>query len=369
MECRIEIGVLERFMRDVLAGAGVPEEDAAVCADVLITADRRGIDSHGIQRLKRIYYDRIKLGIVNPVTRMEVVRETPTTAVIDGGNGMGHVIGKRAMGMAVEKAREHGLGMAVCRNSSHYGIAGYYATMATGSGMVGITGTNARPSIAPTFGVENMLGTNPLTIGAPTDEPFPFLIDCATSVTQRGKIESYSRLGKPLPQGWVVGEDGQAKTDSTQVLKDLVAGTAALAPLGGIGEETAGYKGYSYATAVEVLSAALQGGSYLKDLLGFDADGNKTPYPLGHFFIAIDIERFAGLDLFKRIAGDIMRQLRASRKMPGAQRIYTAGEKEHEAWLYRKDKGAKVDRALQKQILALRDEYGLPYTFAFEPKA
>ena len=365
----VDFDLLEKFMTDVFMAAGVPAPDAKTCADVLMESDKRGIDSHGIGRLKPIYIDRIKDGILNPKTRVEVVKDGPATAVIDGHNGMGMVVGRQAMELAIDKARSYGMGMTAVRNSTHYGIAGYYASMAIDAGMIGITGTNARPSIAPTFGVENMLGTNPLTLGFPTDEPFPFLIDCATSVTQRGKIESYSRLGKPLPQGWVVGEDGQAKTDSTQVLKDLVAGTAALAPLGGIGEETAGYKGYSYATAVEVLSAALQGGSYLKDLLGFDADGNKTPYPLGHFFIAIDIERFAGLDLFKRIAGDIMRQLRASRKMPGAQRIYTAGEKEHEAWLYRKDKGAKVDRALQKQILALRDEYGLPYTFAFEPKA
>ncbi len=165
------------------------------------------------------------------------------------------VVAKKAMQMAIDKAKQHGMGMTVARNSTHYGIAGYYASMAINAGMIGMTGTNARPSIAPTFGVENMLGTNPLTIGFPTDEEFPFILDCATSVTQRGKIESYSRAGKELPPGWVIDENGNTRTDTDQVLIDLTKGKAALTPLGGLGEDTAGYKGYGYATA-EVLSAA-----------------------------------------------------------------------------------------------------------------
>ncbi len=362
----VDFDLLERFMTDAFEAIGIPREDAAVCADVLITSDKRGIDSHGIGRFKRIYIDRINDGILNTKTNFEIVKEGPTTAVVDGHNGMGHVIGKKSMQMAIDKAKEYGMGMVAVRNTTHYGIAGYYSLMAAENGMVGITGTNARPSIAPTFGIENMLGTNPLTIGFPTDEEFPFVLDCATSVSQRGKIEAYSRMGKNLPEGWVIGKDGKSKTDSTQVLKDLIAGSAALAPLGGIGEQNGGYKGYGYATVVEVLSAALQDGKYLKDLLGYDENGNKIPYPLGHFFIAINIDAFLGLDVFKRVAGDILRKLRNSEKMPGADRIYTAGEKEHDAWLYRKDKGAKVDKKLQQEIIEVRDKYNLSYTFDFE---
>lgn len=362
----VDFDLLENFMTDAFVAIGIPKEDAEVCAEVLITSDKRGIDSHGIGRFKRIYIDRIKDGILNTKTNFEVVKDGPTTAVVDGHNGMGHVIGKKSMQMAIDKAKEYGLGMVAVRNTTHYGIAGYYSLMAIENGMIGFTGTNARPSIAPTFGIENMLGTNPLTIGFPTDEDFPFVLDCATSVTQRGKIESYSRMGKDLPEGWVIGDDGKSKTDSTQVLKDLVAGTAALAPLGGIGEQNGGYKGYGYATAVEVLSAALQNGSYLKDLLGFDRDGNKIPYPLGHFFLAINIDAFLGLDTFKSVAGDIMRKLRNSETMPGAEKIYTAGEKEHEAWLYRKNRGAKVDSKLQKELVEVRDEFELDYRFDFE---
>ncbi len=354
------------FLVDAFAAYGVPRADAEICADVLMESDRRGIESHGVNRFKPIYLDRIKAGILNPVTQYEVVRETATTAVVDGHDGMGMVISKRAMQTAIDKAKQYGMGMVAVRNSSHYGIAGYWATMATQQGLIGMTGTNARPSIAPTFGVENMLGTNPLTIAFPTDEPFPFCIDCATSITQRGKIEFYARSDKDTPAGMVIGSDGSAMTDSKQILVDLTAGKAALAPLGGIGEDLAGYKGYGYATVVEVLSAALQAGSFLKMLTGKDAEGNKQPYHLGHFFIAIDPEAFMGLESFEKICGDILRDLRTSKKAPGCDRIFTAGEKEWLVWQDRKTKGVPINAAVQKEMIAVRDEKHLPYRFSFE---
>lgn len=364
--CWVDFDTLEAFMKDTLVAVGVPEEDAAVSAEVLITSDKRGIDSHGIARFKTIYYDRLKNGQQQAITNFEVVRETPTTAVIDGHDGMGHPIAKRAMQMAIDKARACGLGMTVVRNSTHYGIAGYYPLMAAKNDMIGITGTNARPSIAPTFGVENMLGTNPLVFGLPTDEDFPFVIDCATSITQRGKIEVYARIDKKMPQGWVIDSEGGTKTDARAVLKELVAGTAALTPLGGIGEDGGGYKGYGYATVVEVLSAALQQGAYMKALLGVK-DGKPVPYHLGHFFMAIDINAFIDPKEFKATTGDILRQLRASKKAPGHDRIYTAGEKEHLAWLFRQDKGAPLTLETQAEILKMKAECGLSqYVFPFE---
>ena len=278
MKHTVDWRTITDFVVDAFAAMGVPRGDAEICADVLIESDRRGIESHGVNRFKPIYIDRIREGIQSPVTGFEIVRETPTTAVADGHNGMGQVIGYKAMKLAIEKAKQYGMGMVAVRNSTHYGIAGYYASMAIKEGMIGITGTNARPSVAPTFGVENMLGTNPLTIGFPTDEEFPFILDCATSIIQRGKIEALARRGESVAQGTVIGEDGEALTDSQQILKDLTAGKAALAPLGGIGEELAGYKGYGYSTVVEVLSAALQQGSYLRMLTGIGPDGKKGPY-------------------------------------------------------------------------------------------
>ena len=354
------------FMQAAFEKIGVPKEDAAICADILMESDRRGIESHGCNRFKPIYIDRINAGIQKPVTEFEILKETPTTAVVDGHDGMGMVVGYKAMRMAIEKAKKYGMGMVAARNSTHYGIAGYYATMATKENMIGITGTNARPSIAPTFGVENMLGTNPLTVGMPTDEDFPFVLDCATSITQRGKIEYYERIGKDTPAGMVIGRDGNAMTDSEQILVDLTKGEAALAPLGGIGEELAGYKGYGYATVVEILSAALQAGNYLKMLTGIGEQGEKVPYHLGHFFIAIDTEAFLGSESFKKTAGDILRELRASEIAPGEARIYTAGEKEYLSWLERKDKGVPVGDAVQKELIEVRNALNLTHRFPFE---
>lgn len=361
----IPFAKLEAFMKDVLVASGVPEADAETIGEVLIESDRRGIDSHGIGRLKPIYIDRIDAGILDPVTRIEVLKDEKACVTLDGHNGMGHVVAKKAMEMAIAKAKEYGLGMAAVRNSTHYGIAGYYVTMATKEGMIGVTGTNARPSIAPTHGVENMLGTNPLTFGLPTDEDFPFVIDCATSVTQRGKIEVYGRAGKELPHGWVIDENGRDRTDTAAVLEDLTRGKAALTPLGGIGEENGGYKGYGYAAVVEILSAALQDGAFMKALNGKDADGRPIPYPLGHFFIAIDPAFFMGRETFRLIAGEICRALRTSKKAPGEERIFTPGEKEYLAWQYRKEHGCPVPPSLQKVIRQLTDRFGLDYSWEF----
>jgi LDH2 family malate/lactate/ureidoglycolate dehydrogenase len=353
-----DFAVLEAFMADAFRALGVPEEDARTCAEVLIAADKSGIDSHGVARMKTIYYDRIKAGVQSPVTRFEVVREGPTTAVVDGHDGMGHVVAKKSMAMAIEKARRFGMGMVAARGSTHYGIAGFYARMAAEAGMIGMTGTNARPSVAPTFGVENMLGTNPLTFGLPTDEEFPFLIDCATSITQRGKIEVYARVDKPLPEGWVIDGRGGTRTDAKGVLEALVKGECALTPLGGIGEETAGYKGFGYCAFVEILSSALQGGAFLKALSGIE-NGRKVPSRLGHFFIAVDISAFCPLAEFKKTAGDILRALRASKKAPGRERIYTAGEKEHGAWLERRTRGVPLNAENRREISSMRRELGL----------
>ena len=349
---------IERFMTEVMVKAGIPEGDAGIVGDVLIQADKFGFDSHGVNRLKPIYLDRIRDGILNPLTQFEIVKEGPTTAVVDGHNGMGHVIGYKSMNLAIEKAGKYGMGMVAVRNSTHYGFAGYYPLMAVKENMIGITGTNARPSTAPTFGIENMLGTNPLTFGMPSDEKFPFLLDCATSITQRGKVELYAREGKDLPKGWVIDENGESKTNSAEVLNDFINGKAALTPLGGVGEETAGYKGYGYATVVEILSAALQQGAFMKMLLGLK-DGKKTPYPIGHFFIVIDISAFTDPDDFKKTTGDILRELRASRKMPGQERIYTAGEKEYLTWMDRKDKGIPFNDQLLEEFRGLCKTYGL----------
>jgi len=359
--------VINSFMIDVFKAYKVPEEDAKICADVLLEADRRGIESHGCNRFKPIYIDRFEKGTLLPHTDIEVLKETPTTLVYDAHDGMGMVASHKMMTALIEKAKKYGMAGGAIKNSTHYGIAGYWTGMAAKEGMIGLSGTNARPSISPTFGVENMMGTNPLTFSLPTDEEFPFCIDCATSTVQRGKIEYYAREGKETPAGMVVTHDGSTITDSEAILKMLVEGTAALAPLGGgPGDEMCGYKGYGYAAVVEILSAALSGGQFMKALTGVSPEGKPQMYHLGHFFFVVDPDAFMGRETFKKTAGDICRALRASQKAPGYDRIYTAGEKEYLTWLDRKDKGVPVGKAVQDELTTLRDKLNLPYKFSFE---
>ncbi len=355
------------FVIDAFVGYGIPREDAEICADVLLESDKRGIESHGVNRFKPVYLDRIRDGIQNPVTNFEIIKETPTTAVVDGHHGMGQVIGYKAMEMAIKKAKEYGMGMVVVRNSCHYGIAGYYTSMAAKAGCIGMTGTNARPTVAPTFGVEGMFGTNPLTLGVPTDEAFDFNFDAASSTYQNGKLEYYARIGKDAPKGALVNLEGEAyEGTSADALKAMARGEAALCTLGGPGEEGCGYKGYGFAMFVELLSAVLQDGSYGKALTGKDKDGNKANYCLGHFFIAIDTDHFLGEDVCRKKAGDILREVRSAKKAPDAERIYTAGEKEYEVRLARKD-GVPINESVQKEMLEVRDALGLTqYKFPWE---
>ena len=355
------------FVIDSFVGYGIPRDDAAICADVLLESDKRGIESHGVNRFKPIYLDRIKASIQNPVTNFEIVKETPTTAVVDGHDGMGQVIGYKSMELAIKKAKEYGMGMVVVRNSCHYGIAGYYPTMACKAGCIGMTGTNARPSVAPTFGVEGMFGTNPLTIGIPSDEPFDFLIDCATSITQNGKIEYYARIGEDVHPGTIIDIDGNPVAgDAGVALKKIRNGTAALTTLGGIGEALGGYKGYGYAMVVELLSSVLQDGNYGKALDGKGPNGELVPYHLGHFFIAIDTDHFLGEELCRKKTGEILRTVRASKKAPGQDHIFTAGEKEYNVRMARKN-GVPINASVQKEMNAVRDELGLTkYVFPWE---
>ena len=355
------------FIKDAFVGYGVPADEAEIVTDVLLESDRRGIESHGCNRFKPVYIDRIKAGIQFAETNFEIIKETETTAVVDGHHGMGQVIGHRAMSMAIEKAKKYGMGMVVVRNSTHYGIAGYYTTMATKAGCIGMTGTNARPSVAPTLGVEGMFGTNPFTLGVPTDEDFDFNFDCATSITQNGKVEYYERIGEEIHPGTVIDLEGNpVEGDAGVALKKIRQGTAALTTLGGIGEALGGYKGYGFAMFVEFLSSILQDGAYGKDLDGKDAEGNIRPYQLGHFFIAIDTDHFLGEEIARKKAGDIIRGVRASKKAPGEDRIYTAGEKEHDIWLQRKDSGVPINESVQKEMNQVRDDLGLDYIFPWE---
>jgi LDH2 family malate/lactate/ureidoglycolate dehydrogenase len=360
----VPVEVLTDYIIDTLMAMGVPHEDAEIIADVLIAADLWGIKSHGVAHLQ-MYNHRIKVGLALPVTNWKVVKDTPTTAVVDGGNGMGMVVGYHAMNKAIEKAKQYGLGAVAVRNSSHYGAAGYYTMMAVKQGLVGMSFTNAHPSTAPTFGVKPMLGTNPIAFAAPTDEPFPFWYDAATSVAPRGKIEVAARASKPIPEGWVISEDGTIDTDSVGMIQRMNNAKVAMLPLGGMGEVFGGHKGYGLSTMVEIFSAAFQNGAYLWGLSDLDEQDNYQFLRIGHFFLTINIEHFLPLDDFRRITGDMMRELRASPKVPGQSRIYTAGEKEYYNALKVQEQGVEIAPGVQKALKSLMDEFGLKHDLGF----
>jgi len=354
----VPVEPMRRFVEAAFVALGTPEDDASVCADVLISADLRGIESHGIGRLK-VYTDRIRNGLLSPVTEIEIVRNRPAAAVIDGHHGMGPVVGCRAMKMAIEKAKTIGLGAVAVRNSAHFGIAGYYPLMAVRENLIGLTVTNARPAVLPTFGAEPIFGTNPIAFGAPTDEACPFLFDAATSIVPRGKLEVLSRAEKPTPVGWAGDRYGRSVTDTDEILVGLSNGLFGLLPLGGAGEFLGGHKGYGLAIMVEILCASLQGGAFLKDLASRKPDGSMRKQNLGHFFLAIDIAAFGSVDAFRRTSGDIVRGLRAARRAEGDDRIYTAGEKEWENEARVCREGIPVNPNLRRNLESVRDELGL----------
>ncbi|MEA1971833.1 MAG: Ldh family oxidoreductase [Candidatus Cloacimonadota bacterium] len=356
-ERKISVKKIYELMEQVFIKLGTPANEAKICADVLICSDLSGIESHGVGRLK-MYYDRIKAGIQFVDTNIDVISDREATAVWDGNHGMGHVIADRAMQTAMDKAKKYGVGIVTVRNSTHYGICGYYCRKAADQNMIGITFTNARPSIAPLFGVAPMLGTNPISFGCPTSLDYHFVYDAATSISQRGKVEVYDRANKETPAGWAIDENGDTYTDTKQLLVDLIDKKASMVGLGGVEEETGGHKGFGLAMMVEILTSALADGSYLDGLHGWE-DGKRVPYKLGHFFLAIDIEHFVNINIFKKIVGRIITQIQNSKVHPKKNKIYIAGEKEHIKEMEIKRDGIPVNDNLYQNIQTMIKELNI----------
>jgi L-2-hydroxycarboxylate dehydrogenase (NAD+) len=354
---------LRDFCARVFEKMDVPADDAAVTADVLVAANLRGINSHGVARLKR-YVDGLRDGVMLARPNIEVVHETPCTALMDGGAGLGQPVGVRGMKLAIEKAQEMGIGFVAVRNSNHYGIAAYYSMMALEQEMIGISMTNASALVVPTFGKDAMLGTNPISVAAPAGEERPFVLDMATSTVPRGKLEVYDRQGKPLPLGWATDEHGVATTDTRRVLDNLLARAGGgLLPLGGEGELFRGYKGFGMALLVDILSGVLPRAGYANTTYPKTPDGKPLPADVGHFFGAIRVDAFRPLDEFKATMDDIIRRLKGSAKAEGAERIYIHGEKEFEEEERRRREGIplhpKVVATMQQIARELRVEYDL----------
>src|SRR6266567_1984286 len=313
---------LKDFCNKVWMKLGVPAQDAKVTTDVLVLADLRGIESHGVARLPRYYAD-LKNGWTKPTDQSKIVRETKVTALIDGGQSLGQVVGRKGMELAIKKAKETAVGIVSVRNSHHYGIAGYYSLMALEHDLIGISMTNAAPLVVPTFGRASVLGTNPISLTAPTLKEKPFVLDMATSVVPRGKLEVYDRQGKKMPLGWAVDKTGRGTSEPHSVLESLSKRLGGgILPLGGEGEEHSGHKGYGLALMVDVLCGVLSGSA-----TGLGVDVDKAMPNVGHFFMAIDPAAFRPLDEFKRDMDRLARELKDSPRAQGQNRIYVHGEK------------------------------------------
>ena len=355
---------LKRFCIQVFEKLGVAPSDAQIASDVLVAADLRGVDSHGVARLSRYYVKYLQQGIVPARFETKIVHETPTTAVMDGGTGLGLVVAYRAMQLAIAKAKEHYVGFVAVRNSTHFGIAGYYAMMALEHDMIGISTTNAKAIVLPTFGREPMLGTNPISIAVPAGQEYPFVLDMATSTVPQGKLEVYERLGKPIPLGWATDEKGQPTTDTSRVLKNVIEGRGGgLLPLGGSGEEMSGHKGYGLSLAVDIFAAMLSGAAWSAFAAPVDENGRPLPSNLGHFFGAIRIDGFRSVSEFKASMDDLIRSLRNSSKQEGAKRIYIHGEKEFEITQRRQREGIPLHPKVALDLQRIAKELVLQAPF------
>ncbi|MBN2354664.1 Ldh family oxidoreductase [candidate division KSB1 bacterium] len=352
---------LLEFTKDVFLTFGVSQEEAHICADNLVTADLRGIPSHGVARLKR-YVDGMKDGTILPLTKPEIVRETPSCANIDGKAGLGQVVGHFATKLVIDKGQKTGVGIVTVYNSNHYGIAGYYSHMILEAGMLGISMTNSAPLVVPTFGKEMIIGTNPISLTAPTKRNRPFFLDMATSVVPRGKLEVYDRLEKALPEGWAVNSLGKVTTNAAEVLKNMTARAGGgILPLGGEGELFSGYKGYGMSVLVDILSGVLSGGAFGDLVNRKGPQGEKIPADVAHFFMALKIENFVDLDTFKEKMDEYIDRLKNSSKADGATRIYIHGEKEYELYDKHKKSGVPLDDKTYATLKTIGEERNVTF--------
>ena len=352
MDIIVSAGALRAFMERAFAAEGFGVQDAQKIADVLMLADLFGIESHGAQRM--MYYHRnIASGSVNVGAQMEIVRETPVSALIDGHFAMGQLCASFAMETAIRKAKACGVGIVAMRNSSHFGIAGYYTLMAQKEGLAAFSMTNTGPIMVPTFGREMMLGTNPIAFCMPA-EPTPFWFDASTTVVTLGKVEVYDKREKPMPEGWTIDREGKVCQDAAKANAGILSGAmGGILPLGGEGELTGGHKGYGLGVMVEALTGVLAQGMTSPEMCG--AHGDHTC----HFFMAFDPAMFGDTADIKARMSLYMKRLRESERIPGCDRIYTAGEKAFEAMEKRLADGIPVEDKTLHEVRSIAQELGV----------
>ena len=349
---------LKAFCMDVFAKFGFSLKEAEIIQDVLLTSDLFGIESHGMQRMVR-YHKCIEKGMIQIAARTEVVTETPVSAVLDGHDGMGQLIGYTAMRLAIDKAKKTGVGIVAVRNSNHYGIAGYYAKLACKEGLIGFSCTNSEAIMVPTNGRLAMLGSNPIACAMPA-KPYDFLFDASTTVVTRGKLEMYNKAEKLLPEGWALDKDGHPSVNAPDVLANIVAKKGGgIMPLGGSTEKLGGHKGYGFGMLCEIFSSILSlGGTSNYCMTG--GRGN-----ICHGFMAIDPGIFGDARAICEHLSRYMEELRESPRAEGAERIYIHGEKEMEAISDRKTNGIPVNDNTMRELLELCEYLKMDFSYYF----
>ena len=312
-ETRIFGGHIIMFILECLRGVGLSGTDAMTVAMRMLEADYSGADAHGVFRLPQ-YVRRIKAGGINPHPKITVTRTAPGTAMVDGDNGMGHLVMAQVVKCAVEIAKETGVAWVGARRSNHAGAAGVYAADAASNDVVAIYSVVANANHMPMWGgAENLLGTNPLAIAIPTGEEPLVVLDIATTVVSYGTVKAYKLRGKPMPEGWMVNpKDGKPITDSARSAEGL------LLPIGG-------YKGAGLALVLGLLAGTLNGAAFGRDVVDFN-NNDTDECDTGHFMIALDISRFMPLDDFKAETDRQLSELRESKRLPGVDAIYFPGE-------------------------------------------
>jgi LDH2 family malate/lactate/ureidoglycolate dehydrogenase len=349
---------LSAFTTKVFLAIGCNQEDADLASAVLLSADLRGVDSHGIARLSG-YVRLWEAGRVNAKAKIRVIHEMASTATVDGDSGLGLVVAPRAMLIAIEKAKTFGTGWVSVQNSNHFGIAGYHSMMALEHDMIGISMTNASPLVAPTFSIERLLGTNPICVAIPAGEQPPFVADMATTTAANGKLEILQRKGESAPIGWLQDKDGYGTTDA-HALKS----GGALLPLGG-DREHGSHKGYALGAIVDIFSAVLSGANFGPWVPPFPA---YVPMPtgmpgkgIGHFFGAMRIDAFRTAEAFKKDMDQWIHRFRSAKTAEGFEKVVIPGDPEREAENERMKYGIELLPAVVTDLEQLAERFEIPF--------
>jgi LDH2 family malate/lactate/ureidoglycolate dehydrogenase len=335
---------LETFCLQVLQKLGVPREEAEITAKTLVTANLRGVDTHGVLRLP-LYAARLKGGGLNPSLKLTTEKETIATALLNGHDGIGQVISYRAMQIAIRKAKAAGVSYVAVRNSNHFGAGAYYPMMALEHDMIGLTFSNASPRLAPTGGVQRLFGNNPWSIAVPAGRRLPVVLDMANSVVAAGKIRILQKEGKPIPEGWALDQYGEPTTDAGDALKGILLAIG-------------GYKGYGITLMVDLLTGVLADSNYGPRVKGIDQ--GIDPSRTAHSFMAIDLAAFTDAAAFKARMDAYIDEIKSSAKARGSEVIYVPGELEYLREKERIEQGIPLQAKVAEELRALGKDVGVP---------